>query len=69
MSHKKVTVNKVVANSRNSVVTPEYLAQTINIELDKTKKIIRFTTQRIIRAAVHPIIIRYITDQLYLRSR
>ena len=44
MAHKKGTVNKVVAKSRNYVVTPEYLAQTLNIGLDKAKQIIRVNT-------------------------
>ena len=37
MAHKKVTVKKVVANSRHYVVTPEHLAWTLNIGLDKAK--------------------------------
>ena len=37
MAHKKVTVRKVVANSRHYVVTPEHLAWTLNIGLDKAK--------------------------------
>ena len=36
MAHKKVTVSNVVANSRHSVVTPDHLAWTLNIGLDKS---------------------------------
>ena len=45
MAHKKGTVNKGVANSRHSMVKPEYSEQTINIGLYKAKKILRVTTQ------------------------
>ena len=69
MAHKKGTVNKVVANSRNSVVTPEYLALTINIGLDKAKKMLRVTTKKVIRTDVHPISRRYRPDNLHLRHK
>ena len=55
MAHKKVTVSKVVANLRHSVGTPDHLAWTINIGLDKSKQILRFTTQRVICTKVQPI--------------
>ena len=55
MAHKKGTVNKVIANSRHSVVTPEYSTLTINIGLDKAKQMLRVATKRGIRKAVHPI--------------
>ena len=64
MAHKNGTFNKVVANSRHSVVTPEYLARTLNIGLDQAKQILRVTTQRVIRTAMHPTSIRYSTYHL-----
>ena len=43
MSHKNVTVNKVLAYSKHSVVTPEHLAWTLNIGLDKANQMLRVT--------------------------
>ena len=48
MAHKKVTVSNVVANSRHSVVTPDHLAWTLNIVLDKGNQMLRVTNQRVI---------------------
>ena len=48
MAHKKITVSKVVANSRHFVVTPDHLAWTLNIVLDKENQMLRFTNQRVI---------------------
>ena len=64
MAHKKVTVNKVVANSRNYVVTPEYLERTLNIGMDKAKQMLSVTTQQIICTTVNPISRIYRTDHL-----
>ena len=69
MAHKKGTVNKVVENSRHSMVTPDYSARKINIGLDKAKQIIRVTTKYGICTVVHPISRRYIIDNLYLSRR
>ena len=66
MVHKKRTVNKVVAKKRHSVVTPKYLAQILNIGLDKQKQMLWVTTQRGICMAVHLIIRRYRTYHLNL---
>ena len=64
--HIKGTVNKVVENSRHSVMKLDHLAQTLNIGLDKAKQIIRVTTQCRIRTAVHHMIRRYKIDSLDL---
>ena len=48
------------------MVTPEHLARTLNIGLDKSKKILWVTTQRGICTAVHPISRRYKTYHLDL---
>ena len=55
MAHKKGTVNNVVAHLSNYMVTPNQLAQAQNIVLDQAKQMLRVTTKRGIRAAVHPI--------------
>ena len=38
MTYKKITVSKVVANSKHLVVTPEQLTCTLNIGLYQVKK-------------------------------
>ena len=43
MSHKNVTVNKVVSDPKHSVVTPEHLSWTLNIGLDKSNQMLRVT--------------------------
>ena len=43
IEHKKVTVIKVVENLRYYVMIPDQLAQTLNIGLDKAKKMLRVT--------------------------
>ena len=69
MEHKRGTVNKVVANSSHSMVTLQYLSQTLNIGLDKLKQMLRVTIQRGIYTAVHPIRKRYIIDHLDPRRK
>ena len=54
IAHKKGTVIKVLEKSRHSVVTPEHLAWTLNIGLDKAKQMLRVTNQCGIRTAVRP---------------
>ena len=54
-AHKNVTLRNVVSNLRHSVVTPEHLAQILNIGLEKAKKMLRVTNKRGIRTIVHPI--------------
>ena len=66
VAHKRGTVNKMVANSRYSVVTPEYLARTLNIGLDKSKQMLLVTNQCGICTAMHPISRRYRTYHLGL---
>ena len=69
MSHKKVKVRNVVANSRHYVVTPEHLSWTLNIGLYKSKQILIVTTPLVICTAVHPISRRYRTDHLDLHCK
>ena len=66
MEHKRGKVRKVVENSRRSVVTPDHLAQTLNIVLYKSKQMLGVTNQHIIHMSVHPISIIYRTDHLNL---
>ena len=67
---KKMAENtsKVITNSRHSAITPEHLSQTLNIGLDKAKQMLRVTTQKGIRTAVHPIHQRYQVDHLDIHS-
>ena len=51
--------NKVTTNSRHSVITPEHLWRTLNIGLDKAQQMVRVTSQKGVRTAVHPIHCRY----------
>ena len=60
--------SKALSNSRHSKVTPEHLARTLNIGLDKAKQMLRVTTQKGIRTATHPIHRRYRVDHLDLHS-
>ena len=62
------TIRKMVANTRHTVLTPEHLARTLNIGLDKAKTMLKVTTQKGIRTAVHPIHRRYRVDHLDLHS-
>ena len=55
MAHKKGTVRKVVAKSMYSVLTPEYLARTLDIGLDKANQMLRVTTKHRISTTVNPI--------------
>ena len=48
IAHKKGTVIKVLEKSRHPVVTPEHLAWTLNIGLDKAKKMLRVATNCVI---------------------
>ena len=62
------SIRKIVANTRHSVITPEHLAQNLNIRLDKAKLMLHVTTQKGIRTEVHPIHRRYRVDHLDLHS-
>ena len=60
--------NKAISNSRHSIITPEHIVRTLNIRLDKAKQMLRVTTQKGIRTAVHPIHRKYRVDHLDLHS-
>ena len=60
--------NKALSNARHSIVTPEHLARTLTIGLDKAKQMLRVTTQKGIRTATHPIHRQYRVDHLDLHS-
>ena len=60
--------NKAISNSRHSIITPEHLARTLNIGLDKAKQMLKVTTQKGIRTAAHPIHRKYRVDHLDLHS-
>ena len=53
-------------SSRHSAITPENLNKIWRRGLDTAKKTLRVTTQRCVRAAIHPITCRYQVDQLAL---
>jgi hypothetical protein len=57
-------VNEVASKTRHSVITPEHIARTWNINLDKAKDTLRVTTQKGLRYAIHPIHRRYRVDHL-----
>ena len=65
---KKRKSSKVTATSRHSVITPMYLARLMGITIDKAKEMLRVTTQKGIRTAVHPISRRYRVNHLDLHS-
>ena len=44
IARKNGTISKVLSNLRHSLMTPEHLARTLNIGLDKSKKMLRVTT-------------------------
>ena len=56
---KVAKANKAISNSSHSRVTPEHLARMLNIGLDKAKQMLKVTTQKGVRTAVHPIHIHY----------
>jgi hypothetical protein len=57
-------VNEVASKTRHSVITPEHIARTWNINLDKAKDTLRVMTQKGLRYAIHPIHRRYRVDHL-----
>jgi hypothetical protein len=56
--------SQVASQTRHSKLSPEHLARTWNIGLDRAKDTIQVTTQRGIRFAIHPIHRRYRVDHL-----
>ena len=60
--------NKAISNSRHSTITPEHLARTLNIGINKAKQMLKVTTQKGIRTATHPIHRKYRVDHLDLHS-
>ena len=61
-------LHEVKANDRHSKITPEHLAKLMNIGIDKAKQMLKVTTQKGVRTAVHPITRRYRVDHLNLHS-
>ena len=55
----KASISKVRANTRHSIVTPEHVARTFRIGLDKAIGTLEVTTQKGIRTANFPITRRY----------
>ena len=58
--------NKAISNSRHSTITPEHLACTLNIGIDKANQMLKVTAQKGIRTAAHPIHRKYRVDHLDL---
>ena len=74
VAHGPRTMKKVIANTRHSVITPEHIARTFNIGLNKAKETLRVTTQKGVRTAQYPLTRRYRVDHLnlhrnYLRGK
>ena len=68
-AHKaKRRTKRVTATARHSNITPERIAMVMNVSLEKAKNMMRVTTQKGIRTAVHPIHRRYRVDHLNLHS-
>ena len=63
---KRPVIRKMVANTRHSVITPEHVAKIMHMGLDKAKNLLKVTTQKGVRTAVHPIHRRYRTDHIDL---
>lgn len=57
-----------IATTRHTVVSYESIARLMNITLDKAKEMMRVTTQKGIRTAIHPITRRYRVNHLDLHS-
>ncbi|NCF86605.1 MAG: hypothetical protein GWQ08_13915 [Verrucomicrobiaceae bacterium] len=60
------SMSKVRANARHSSITVEHIARTMRIGIDKAKQMLKATTQKGVRTAVHPITRRYRVDHLDL---
>lgn len=56
---ERPTVMGVWSRTRHSKVTPEHIAKTWNISLDKAVETMRITTQKGVRQGVHPLHRRY----------
>ena len=61
-------VDKTRSFTRHSVITPEHVSRMHNVGLDKAKQMLRVTTQKGIRTAVHPIHRGYRVDHLDLHA-
>lgn len=61
------TMNKVMANSRHSIITAEHIARTFNVGLNKANETLKATTQKGIRTANYPLTRRYRVDHLHLK--
>jgi hypothetical protein len=57
-------IPQVASQTRHSKLSPEHVARTWNIGLDRAKETLQVTTQKGIRFAIHPIHRRYRVDHL-----
>jgi len=61
--------NEMVSTERHSKATPERVAKLFGVGQSKAKRMLRVTTQRGVRTAVHPLTRRYRTDHIHLHRR
>ena len=59
-------LSSIISNDRHSAATPEDLARLWNIGLQTAKDMVRVTTQKGIRTAIHPMTRRVRVDHLHL---
>jgi hypothetical protein len=59
-----MSIQEISSDTRHSKVTPQHLARAWKIGLEKAKEMLRVTTQKGIRYAIHPIRRRYRVDHL-----
>ena len=43
---KRQVIRKVIANNQHSIITPEHASSTLGITIEKTKHLLRVTTQK-----------------------
>ena len=55
---KRPVMQKMVANTRHSIITPKHVARVIDMSLDTAKHVRKLTTQQDICTAVHPLHLR-----------
>ena len=51
----RYVVVQITSNTRHSVIPPEHVFRVMGNGLEKSKKIMNVTTQKIVRTAVNPI--------------
>ena len=64
-----VKVKVMESNTRHYVITPDEVSRKLKIGIKKAKEMLRLTTQKGIRHAVHTLHRRYIFDNMHLNRK